>query len=98
MNDENLTLRTWRQGASVMATAHAELTGTAVMEAIRAARRRWPELADARATLFADRHDQLRAREISAELEGIVDDVRQVDGLPDPGWAAAWPLAVDEGA
>jgi hypothetical protein len=95
VTDENLTLRTWRQGGTVMATAHSELNLAAVMEAILAARRRWPTLADAPATLLADRHDQLRAREIAAELEDIVGDVRQVDGLPDPGWAAAWPRAVD---
>jgi hypothetical protein len=98
VTDENLTLRTWRRGATVMATAHSELIVPAVMEAILAARQRWPALADAPATLLADRHDQSRAREVAAELEGIVGDVRQVDGLPDPGWAAAWPLAVDEAA
>ena len=96
MTDENLTLRTWRQGATAMATAHSELAVVAAMEAILAARRRWPALSDAPATLLADRHDQLRAREAAAELEGIVADVRQVDGLPDPGWAVAWPGALDE--
>ena len=91
MTDENLTLRTWRQGATFMATAHSELIVVAVMEAMLAARRRWPALADAPATLLADRHDMSRAREAAAELEGIIGDVRQVDGLSDPGWAVAWP-------
>lgn len=94
MDDENLTLRTWRQGATVLATAHAELNDVAVMEAILAARRRWPELADAPATLLADRHDLAQAREIASSLEGIVGDVRQVDGLPDPGWSVAWLLGL----
>ena len=93
MTDENLTLRTWRRGATVMATAHAELTDVAVMEAILAARRRWPALADAPAALLADRHDLARARDIASNLEGIVGDVRQVDGLPDPGWSLAWQIA-----
>jgi hypothetical protein len=90
VTDENLTLRTWRRGATVMATAHAELSEASVMEAILAARRRWPALSDTPAMLLADRHDVARARDIASDLEDIVGDVRQVDGLPDPGWSLAW--------
>jgi hypothetical protein len=94
MSDENLTLRTWRRGTTLMATAEVELIGPAVIEAVAAARRRWSALEEAPATLLAGEDDMPVAREIAAELPDLVADVRQVDGLTTPGWAVAWPLGV----
>ncbi len=93
MSDENLTLRTWRRGTTLMATAEAELAGPAVIEAVAAARRRWPALDEAPATLLAGEDDMPAARALAAELPDLVADIRQVDGLATPGWAVAWPLA-----
>ena len=93
MSDENLTLRTWRRGTTLMATAEAELAAAAVVEAVAAARRRWAPLEEAPATLLCGEDDLPAARAVSAELPDLVADVRQVDGLTTPGWAVAWPLA-----
>lgn len=93
MSDENLSLRTWRRGTTLMATAEAELVAAAVVEAIAAARRRWAPLEEAPATLLCGEDDLPTARAIAAELPDLVADVRQVDGLTTPGWAVAWPLA-----
>ena len=76
-----------------MATAHAVLVDLAVVQAISAARRRWPALQQAPAILLVPGDDLPAAREIAAELHDLVTDVRQVDGLTDPGWVVAWPLA-----
>ena len=92
MSDENLTLRTWRRGTTLMATAEVELVAAAVVEAIAAARRRWAPLEEAPATLLCGEDDLPAARGVAAELPDLVADVRQVDGLTTPGWAVAWPL------
>jgi hypothetical protein len=92
VSDENLTLRTWRRGTTLMATADVELVEPAVVEAISAARRRWAALEEAPATLLVGEDDLDAAREIAAELRDLIADVRQVDGLTSPGWAVAWPF------
>ena len=92
MTDDNLTLRTWRRGTTLMATADTPLIELAVLEAIAAARRRWPALLQAPAALLVADDDLQAARAIAAELQDLVADVRQVDGLTGPGWAVAWPL------
>jgi hypothetical protein len=90
--DDNLTLRTWRRGTTLMATADTPLVDLAVGAAISAARRRWPVLQGAPATLVVPEHDLQAARAIAGELQDLVADVRQVDGLTGPGWAVAWPI------
>jgi hypothetical protein len=92
VSDENVTLRTWRRGTTLMATAEVGLIDRAVVEAISAARRRWSALQESPATLLAGEDDLPAARAIAAELPDLVADVRQVDGLTSPGWAVAWPL------
>jgi hypothetical protein len=92
VSDENLTLRTWRRGTTLMATAEVELMNLAVVEAIAAARRRWVALQAAPATLLTGEDDLHAARAVAAELPDLIVDVRQVDGLTSPGWAVAWPL------
>jgi hypothetical protein len=75
-----------------MATAEVELVNLAVVEAIAAARRRWVAIQAAPATLLAGEDDLHAARAVAAELQDLIADVRQVDGLTSPGWAVAWPL------
>ena len=90
--DDNLTLRTWRRGTTLMATADTPLVDLAVIAAIAAARRRWPALQTAPATLVVPEDELQAARAIAGELHDLVADVRQVDGLTGPGWAVAWPI------
>ena len=90
--DDNLTLRTWRRATTLMATADTPLADLPVLAAISAARRRWPALETAPATLVVPEDDLQAAREIARELQDLVADVRQVDGLTGPGWAVAWPI------
>ena len=90
---ENLTLRTWRQGTTLMAFADAALTDLAVIEAVRGARRRWPALQDVPATLLVGEYDLETARAIAGVHPDVIADIRQVEGLQGPGWAVGWPFA-----
>jgi hypothetical protein len=81
-----MTVRTWRQGRALMASADAELDADALAVAADAARRRW-EIPAVPGVLLVD--DLAAGRELVRASPDLVADVRQVDGLPN-GWAIAW--------
>ena len=83
-----MTIRTWRQGTSLLASAAGEdLTADALAAAATHARRRWPHLPVAPGLLLADDLDQAQA--VARERPELVAEARQVAGLSD-GWAIAW--------
>ena len=84
-----MTVRTWRQGNSLMASAvDAPLDAEALAVVSAQARKRWPWLPDAPGMLLADELDD-EVRALVRERPELVGDIRQVDGLRD-GWAIAW--------
>jgi hypothetical protein len=93
-----MTVRTWRQGNSLMASAPDAPLDAATLEIVSAhARKRWPWIPEGPGMLLAeDLDDDTRA--LVRERPELVADLRQVDGLAD-GWAIAWidPDSVDLG-
>ena len=84
-----MTVRTWRQGNALLATAaDAPLDAETLAVVSAQARKRWPWLPDAPGILLADELDQ-EIRALLRERPELAGDVRQVDGLPG-GWAIAW--------
>ena len=85
-----MTVRTWRQGNSLMASApDAPLDAETLAVVSAQARKRWPWLpADAPGILLASELDE-EIRALVRERPELAGDVRQVDGLRD-GWAIAW--------
>lgn len=81
-----MTVRTWRQGRALMASADAELDAEALTVAVDAARRRW-EIPAVPGVLLVD--DRAAGRELMLARPDLAADLRQVDGLPN-GWAIAW--------
>ena len=84
-----MTIRTWRQGNSLMATAaDAPLDAETLAVVSAQARKRWPRLPEAPGILLAGEVDE-ETRALVLERPELAGDVRQVDGLPG-GWAIAW--------
>ena len=84
-----MTIRTWRQGNSLMASAaDAPLDAETLAVVSAQARKRWPWLPEAPGILLAGEVDE-ETRALVRERPELAGDVRQVDGLPD-GWAIAW--------
>ena len=84
-----MTVRTWRQGNALMASAvDAPLDAEALAVVSAQARKRWPWLPDAPGILLVGEVDE-ETRALVRERPELAGDVRQVDGLRD-GWAIAW--------
>ena len=84
-----MTVRTWRQGRSLMASAPDAPLDAATLELVSAqARRRWPWLPEEPGMLLAEELDEA-TRALVRDRPELVSDLRQVDGLSD-GWAIAW--------
>lgn len=80
-----MTVRTWKQGAMLMASADQDISAEALAAAERASRRRWGPLTSA--LLLADSTTLDDARNL-ARVTAWITDVREVSGLPD-GWVLA---------
>jgi hypothetical protein len=84
-----MTIRTWRQGNSLMATApDAPLDADTLAVVSAQARKRWPWLPAVPGILLVGEVDA-EIRALVSERPELAGDVRQVDGLPS-GWAIAW--------
>jgi hypothetical protein len=84
-----VTVRTWRQGNTLMASAaDAPLDAETLAVVSAHTHKRWPWLAEAPGILLADELDE-RIRALIRERPELAGDFRQVDGLPS-GWAIAW--------
>jgi hypothetical protein len=84
-----VTIRTWRQGSTLMASAPDAPLDAATLELVSAqARKRWPSIAPVPGMLLAEELDD-ETRALARERPELVADLRHVGGLPG-GWAIAW--------
>jgi hypothetical protein len=85
-----MTIRTWRQGNTLMASAPDAPLDAATLDVVTAqARKRWPWIPpEVPGMLLADEFDE-ETRALARERPELVGDLRRVGGLPD-GWAIAW--------
>jgi hypothetical protein len=93
-----VTVRTWRQGSTLMASAPDAPLDAATLEVVSAhARKRWPWIPDEPGMLLASELDE-ETRALARSRPDLAGDVRAVGGLRD-GWALAWidpdPLTLD---
>jgi hypothetical protein len=94
-----MTIRTWRQGNTLMASAPDAPLDAATLEVVTAqARKRWPWIPEVPGMLLADELDD-ETRALVRERPELASDLRRVGGLPG-GWAIAWvdPDAVQTSA
>jgi hypothetical protein len=84
-----MTVRTWRQGNTLMASAPDATLNADTLEIVsERAHKRWPWIPAGPGILLAEDLDE-PTRALLAERPDIAGDLRAVDGLPD-GWAIAW--------
>ena len=84
-----MTVRTWRQGNSLMASAVAALGAEALAVASAQARKRWPWIPDVPGILLAGAEHWEEARDLARERPDLAGELRQVEGLTG-GWAISW--------
>jgi len=84
-----MTIRTWRQGDALMASAPDAPLDAATLELVSAqARKRWPWIPPVPGMLLAEELDE-ETRQLARERPELVAELRRVGGLPG-GWAIAW--------
>lgn len=84
-----MTVRTWRQGNALMASADAELDADALALASAQAHKRWPWIPAEPGILLAGSDDWEQALDVARQRPDLAADTRQVEGLTD-GWAISW--------
>jgi hypothetical protein len=84
-----MTVRTWRQGNTLMATAPDAPLDAATLEVVTAqARKRWPWIPPVPGMLLAEELDD-DTRALVRDRPELAAELRRVGGLPG-GWAIAW--------
>ena len=84
-----MTVRTWRQGNSLMASADAPLDAEALALASAQAHKRWPWIPDVPGILLAGAEHWEEAHDLARERPDLAGDLRQVEGVSG-GWAISW--------
>ena len=84
-----MTIRTWRQGNTLMASAPDAPLDAATLEVVTAkARKRWPWIPPVPGMLLAEEPDD-DTRALVRDRPELAAELRRVGGLPG-GWAIAW--------